>query len=290
MNATLFSLWLLFQTGTVSIQLPNDKVLANPKPDAIVGTVNGKNITAEDVQKLLWDWNAFQVTQEIIGAAIVEDAAKAEGISVAHEEVVARLEGEIGQMRSTIRPGWTFEDELRAQNASYSRLYLRTRTQLLSEKVVLKEFRPQNVRLINQIIVRPKDELEASRLAAKERADKVTEALKKGDTWSSVVQRFSDDESTKMVDGRVGWIPISELPLDARESAKKLKEGEWTGPISLAGGFVFFRLEKMGPPPANEFEASKTAYLSRNLRTFYQSVQEKAVFENKIVPPIKKPG
>lgn len=290
MNATLFSLWLIFQTGTALLPLPSDKILVTPKPDSVVGTVNGKNIYAEDVQKLLWDWNAFQVTQEIIGATIIEDAAKAAGITIAPEEVVARLESEIGQMRSTIRPGWTFEDELRAQNASYSRLYLRTRTQLLSEKIVLKDFRVQNVRLINQLVIRPKDEMEASKLAAKEKADKVKIALESGDTWSSVVQRYSDDESTKMVDGRVGWIPLSELPLDARENAQKLKEGDWTGPINVSGGYVFFRLEKMGPPPANEYEASKSAYLARNLRLFYQTVQEKAIFENKIVPPFKKAG
>ncbi len=289
-NPFLISLWLTVQSGLITVDLPNDKILALPKAGTIVGTVNGKNITVEEVQKLMWDWNAFQTVQEIIGASIIEDEAKKENLTVAHEEVVARLETEIGGLRATIRPGWTFEDELRAQNASYSRLYLRTRTQLLSEKIVLKEFKAQNVKLINQIIIRPKDELEGSKTLAREKADKAKEALIKGDTWSSVVQRFSEDEATKMIDGRVGWIPISELPIEAREKAKTLKDGEWMGPLNVAGGFVFFRLEKNGPPPVNEFEASKNAYLSRNLRFFYQRVQEQSLFENKIVPPTKKPG
>jgi len=280
----IFFLSAAIQLTQITFSVPQEKMLPIPEPNKVIAKLNGKELQAKEVEKFLWDWFGNQTLQILIGAAMMEDAAKEAGVTVEHEEIVAQVEQQIGHLRARVPPGKTLEDQLRLQGTSYTRYYMQARADLLGRKIVLKNFNPEDLRQLSQILIRPKGNEAKDKEEAKLRAQQAYNQIKGGESWQNAVMSFTDDPTTKANGGRLGWVSISELPEEARAPIKQLEQGEICGPFDTPYGFVIFRVDAIGPPTGNELEVAKNRFLSRRLMQLYREINEKAKVENFLLP------
>lgn len=288
MFSIFFFLSAAIQITQITFSIPQGKMLPIPEPEKTIAKVNGKEIRAKEVEKFLWDWFGNQTLQILIGAAMMEEAAKEAGVTVEHEEVVAQVEQQIGHLRARVPPGKTLEDQLRLQGTSYTRYYIQARTELLGRKIVLKSFNPDDLRQLSQILIRPKGKEDKDKEEAKLRAQQAYNQIKGGESWQNAVMTFTDDPTTKANAGRLGWVSIAELPEEAREQVRQLKQGEICGPFDTQYGFVIFRIDAIGPPTGSELEVAKNRFISRRLMQLYREINEKAKVENFLLPSGEK--
>lgn len=284
---------LLVVASQITLTLPHDKMLASPKPSDFVAMVNGKSLTAQEFERILWDWYGYGVVQEVIGSMIVSDEAEREGVTVTDEEIAAEMDQAVAPFKKSIPPGWTLEDTLRAVpyeyggSYSFSHLYNQARTRLLVRKMVLRGFKPEELRLLAQIVIKPKDFSEAARKEARLLAENVVAMARAGEGWLALVERYSQDETTKASGGRLGWIAPNDMYVEIRAAASDAKAGDIIGPYEVPAGVVVVRVEGVGPPPQNELEVARNVYLQRATQEFYEGLRKKATYENKLAPPIK---
>jgi hypothetical protein len=290
MNALALPVAAALFATQIFFRVPEEHMLKTPKPTDVVGVVNGKDITAAELQRLLWDWEAYRGLQELIGATMIDDAAKASGIDATHEETMVKVEERIAPYRTQVQPGWTLDDHLRAVGSSYTRIYIQSRSQVLSEKLAMMDFDPAKLRMIAQIVIKPTDFSETAREQAKQTAAQVIKMSKEGHPWEVLVQRYSSDEQSKPQNGRLGWLAPEDVPEDMRQLVLAAVPGDVVGPFVVPAGVAVLKVEAAGPPPANELEAAKNIALQRGMQRLYNRLRTEMKFENKLAPPIKTGG
>lgn len=80
---------------------------------------------------------------------------------------------------------------------------------------------------------------------------KVKEGLAKGDSFSSLVEQFSDG-SEKSDGGAIGTVSESDLSQEIFDATLSLKEGEVSRPVESADGTRFFLVDKINTNKAKE--------------------------------------
>jgi len=268
------------QGAQAVLALPTDLVKP-PADTTVVAVVNGKNITAAQAQSVLWDWYAYDATEDLMVAVMVDDAAKKAGVTASPEEVANRLTGLTDDAKKSLPPGSDLDTELRKMAMSRSRLALRSRAEVLVRKIAALQFRPQESRKLAWIYFAPRAAGDAGKAEAKARADAAADRLKKGEEWGAVVQSATDHQASKPSRGLLGWIQISELPSEVKSSLAGLKLGGTTGVIESSGTYAIYRVESDTPPPA-ELAQLKEQFLSRNIGKVYDQIRKDAKVENRL--------
>ncbi|MBA3726204.1 MAG: peptidylprolyl isomerase [Armatimonadetes bacterium] len=271
---------VIAQGAQAVLSLPKDLV-KGPADSTVVAVVNGKNITAAQAQAVLWDWYAYDATEDLIVAVMVDDAAKKAGVTASPEEIANRLTGLIDEAKKSLPPGSDLDSELRKMAMSRSRLALRSRIEVLVKKIAALQFKPEDSRKLAWIYFAPRSAGEAGKAEAKSRADTATDRLKKGEEWGAVVQSASDHQTSKPTGGLLGWIQVSELPSEVKSSLTGLKQGGTTGVIESSGTYAIYRVESDTPPLA-ELARLKEQFLSRNLGKVYDQIRKEAKVENRL--------
>jgi parvulin-like peptidyl-prolyl isomerase len=252
-----------------------------PAQTTVVAVVNGKNITAGQVQEYLYDWYAFDATEDLMIAVMVDDAAKGEGVSATAAEVQDYL-GTLMEDAKKSMPGVTDVDsELRRRSMPKSRLALRSRIEVLVRKIAEKGFKPAEQRKISWIYFGPRSAGDAGKAEAKSRADAAAARLAKGESWDAVVLA-SDHADTKNSKGLLGWIQTDELPAEVKLPIEKLSAGGVTGVIESAGTYAIYRVEAVGAT-GDEAKAAKESYLERNVGKVFQKIRTDSKVEHKKV-------
>ncbi len=289
MNAVIWAA-AVFQAVSLSGLVPESKMQKPPSGNDVIATVNGRPIHASEVEKVLWDWVGYPLTQQVIGMVMVEEAAKTAGVSVTYEEVEAEVEKQVAQYRASVPEGRTFEQHLRAMGMPYSQVWVQVRQGLLFDKIAMKDFDPATLRKISHIVLKPKDFSEQARDEAKLRARNIISWARGGETWASLVDAYSEDQSTKPLNGNLGWIAPQDMTPDMAKAAGEAKSGDVIGPFETASGVVVVLVENAGPPPPNELEAAKNIFLQRAQVRLQQKLRDDFKYENKLMPPAKSNG
>jgi foldase protein PrsA len=288
MYGIIYAIAAFFQAFQLS--LPQAQMQRPPKPDDVIATVNGQTITASEVEKLLWDWAGYPYTQQVIGMVMIEEAAKAAGVSITDEEIREEVEKRVAQYRANIPEGRTFEQHLRAMGQPYSFVWVQARQEMLVDKIAIKDFDPSALRKISHIVIKPRDFSELARGEAKIKAKEVIAWAKGGESWGTLVDKYSEDMATKPLNGNLGWVSPQDLTQAMRDAVKNGKSGDVIGPFESAMGIVVILVENAGPPPANELEAAKNIFLQRSRDRLQQKLRDEYKYENKLMPPIKGNG
>lgn len=264
-----------------ALQIPMEKIRLAPAANTVVGRVNGKPVTAAVVQKVLWDWTAKDVTQEILTAFCIDQAAEKAGITLSAQDVQKYVNDTLAKNRQTLPP-----------DASESRILLRARMQLILETIAIKDFKPENARKIRRIVFVPSAPDEKSKAEAKKLADEAAAALKAGEPWAAVVQKYSKDNQTKAADGLVGWIFPSDLPENMKLVLDAAKPNDITPVLDSGqnGALYIYKIEAMGPPSGEELEKLRQSYLSRSIGPIYQSIVNNSKIENLLLPAKRAGG
>jgi hypothetical protein len=84
-----------------------------PAGSEIVATVNGEPIFAEELVQATYDWFAATAIEELILERVIEQEARAQGVSVSNEEVEARYKQQLQNAEAQVPPGMSLEDFLK---------------------------------------------------------------------------------------------------------------------------------------------------------------------------------
>ena len=210
-------------------------------PAGAVATVNGVTISRTAlVDRLLADTTAGgDVLSEMINEAIVEQAAKAQKITVAQAEVDARIK--------TIKeaaPGEQFQTYLRAQGLTAKGLPGKVRVKLLVEKLLAtqaavpeadaKAYYEQNKeRMFN---VPETVQLSAIQVATEAEAKAAADRVAKGEDFATVAKAVCTDPQLKATGGRIPR-PLARvaLPPALAEVVFATEVGKVSAPVQVPG-------------------------------------------------------
>lgn len=245
LSTTLAALVLALQGPGPLLDLPAKYRSVPPGADTVIASVDGVAIRASDLMPLLWDWRAEEVLSDMISFQMARADADAKGVKVSVEEVEAELAKQLEQIRATLQPGQDLDTVLRQQGFPRSRLYLRVASQLLIEKLALRQFDPKEFVKVSTIVVKPANEQSASVLAALKAAEDAYGRLEAGESWDSVLATVRDPAGNPS-GGLLGWRPLTAFSDSVRAEFERLAEGKAARPVQTPNGIQIFRLERHG--------------------------------------------
>ena len=237
-----------FAIATFYIQsdIPGKYLVPAPKPTEVVAKVDGVEIKASDVQDLLWQWRGQEAVADMISYQVIKNAATKETVSVPDAEVEKAMGEQLAQFTPEMLQGKTVDQYLLEQGFTKSRLWIRIKTELLLNKIVAKDFKPEDYVKISTIVVRPESTSTKALTDAAKKADLFYDMLGKGDSWEKVLNLSTTDPRTLESKGLVGWRRMDAFPAIVQTEFKTLKAGQSTKPTQTSNGFQIFRIEAYG--------------------------------------------
>lgn len=232
--------------------VPKGFLPAKPAPNKVLAKVNGAPITFAEMERLAGDWRAWEVVQDLIAYKMLMGEAKKQGLSATSEEVEAELQKQLANYSKNLRQGQTLNQVLRESGFPRSRLWLRVKSQVLLDKIVLKEFNPAEFVDVSTIMIPSKTEQISDLQDAIEQAKKASQDLAAGVSWDTVLKRFQNDPEIVKSHGHLGWRKLAVFPDSIRKDLMTLKEGEATKPAQTNNGIQIFRVDRWGKDAKGE--------------------------------------
>jgi hypothetical protein len=125
-----------------------------PAGDTVVATVNGEPIRASELIQVSYDWFAATAIEELIVHRVIEQEARAQGVSVSVEEVEARYKQRLQSAEAQLPPGMSLDDFLKRNQVPPSRLFAQMRTLVLAEKLVERQVNLDEFVEYSQLVIR----------------------------------------------------------------------------------------------------------------------------------------
>jgi foldase protein PrsA len=253
---------------------------APPAPDKVIATVNGQKIYAREVAGYIWEWNMGPTLESFTTLAILQQEADRRKVVVSDSEVTARAQSQLAEYQARLPKGQDMMAALKQRGITMSRLVVFCRTQLLLEKIASLDFKPENYVRVASIIVGQKDETTAALSVALASANAAYDALKKGDPWVTVIQKYSTQEQFAAGGGERGWILIADLPKEIQAEAATAKVNGYLPPAKDQHGVEVFRVEGHGQTATpGEMTTLKSRYLGEIERAMITQLQKNAKIE-----------
>ncbi|MCX5851766.1 MAG: peptidylprolyl isomerase [Deltaproteobacteria bacterium] len=93
--------------------------------------------------------------------------------------------------------------------------------------------------------------------AAREKAQKITDEVKKGTDFAKLAMKYSDDEKTASKGGRLGYLTKEQMPPEVAKTAFSMKSGDTSDPIKTAQGFYVIKVEDKKEGTRESFDEAK---------------------------------
>jgi hypothetical protein len=155
-----------------------------PANSEIVATVNGEPIFAEELIQVSYEWFAATAIEELILERVIEQEARAQGVSVSNEEVEARYKQQLQNAEAQVPPGMSLDDFLKRNQFPPSRLFARIRSQMLVEKLVERQVNLDDFVEYSQIVIRIQgntpEQQEENTPAAEAKAQEAYQKIQRG--------------------------------------------------------------------------------------------------------------
>ncbi|HVT13382.1 MAG TPA: peptidylprolyl isomerase [Fimbriimonadaceae bacterium] len=277
------TLAVAFLQGGPSGDLPAS--IRPTKPTGVVARVNGVDITAADVEPLLWDWWGADAIQDLITYQLVKAEAGKLRINVSDKDVETELDKFMQNYSKQLKEGVTAETVLARQGLTRSRMFLRFRAQMLARAIVDRSFAPTKMVKVSTLLIKPINEQASSVSDAIKRADEAYQRLKKGEKWDVIFPAYNADQRANATKGLVGWRELSVFPVTVAEELAKLKPGEVTSPAQTEYGIQIFKLELAGKDAkGQDLEEMKSMYAQAGESQLMNRLTKEAKIE-RLFPP-----
>ena len=175
-----------------------------------------------------------QVLEGLIDQTIIEQQAKALGISLSEETVEVQAQEIISQAQDQVQ----FEAWLVENGLIYESFKQTLRAQLIANRVFeqVTEDVPDTAEQIHVWQIFVTDEADARSLI---------EQLKAGVDFAQLAREYSLDERSRAGGGNLGWFPQRSgiLPPEVESWAFSLEPGQVSGPLQTEFGFYIIKLE-----------------------------------------------
>ena len=247
-----------------------------PAPDAVVATINGKPVTAAEVEPYLWSWQGRLVIEEMAQhRAVAEEAAK-RGLTVTDAEVKERVDAQLAGVQKTLPTGQTVDDFLATRRLTREHLAVGARTTLLLDKIAEADFHPADyVKLDALLFQAAPAAAPAVQAKAVKGADAAYAALAANKPWDAVFKANTTQPNAAAMGGAIPWTPLAQLPESLRGQIAALKPQGYTKPTPTPNGVQIYHLAARGSdaPPA-ELATVKAQYMKDARNAVLQRLKE----------------
>ena len=265
-----------------------------PKPlpagDTVVATVNGEPIRASELIQACYDWFAATAIEELILERIIEQEARAQGVSVSIAEVEARYKQQLQNAEAQLPPGMSLDDFLKRNQFPPSRLFARIRMQMLAEKLVERQVNLDDFVEYSQIVIRIQgstpEQQEENASAAEAKAREAYEKIQQGLDFADAAKEYSEDPFSKDRGGKMNWQNKNFIVPDLRAKLDELQPGQVSEPFRSMAGWVIIRKERTGSQASPEEQQELREQAVRiQIGEYVSRLQSKAKIMNTIVQP-----
>jgi hypothetical protein len=202
-------------------------------PPGVAATVNGENISTNEVKDLAYEMAGPNAASQLIDFRLIDDEAAKQHVTVTPKE----LEDKKNEIRDRLKPQ-TLEDAMRERHMSMSFLEANLKHNIELEKLAGGDVQPTKMLHIHHILVKvaspgmaptagpdkPHTDAEAKAIIAD-----IQKQLKAGKSFDDLAKQYSEDPSNKDKGGDLG-IVHENTPFDPNflKAALALKKGEIT--------------------------------------------------------------
>jgi parvulin-like peptidyl-prolyl isomerase len=206
-----------------------------------VATVNGEPIRASELIQVSYDWFAATAIEELIVHRVIEQEARAQGVSVSVEEVEARYKQRLQSAEAQLPPGMSLDDFLKRNQVPPSRLFAQTRTLLLAEKLLERQVNLDDFVEYSQLVIRIQgntpEQQEENTPAAEAKAQEAYQKIKEGLDFAEAVKEYSEDPFSKDRGGKMNWQDMKFIVPDLRQKLLAMQPGEISEPFKMMGSY-----------------------------------------------------
>lgn len=248
-------LWLLM--ASLAIALPcaaQAPVAPSMPPETVVATVDGKPVTAAQIQAILGlSKGSEQMLYKNPKGFLTQLAL------IRHQAEQAEKQGL--DKKSPYREQIEFQRNLALYNAQASEAAVR----IVLEPDAVKKFYEANLQRYQNVTVKaiyiaftsapltlsdPSVKKSLSEPEAQEKAAQLYKEIQAGAGFVEMVRKHSDDLSSKGKDGDFGVVRAKDnLAENIRKAIFALKEGQVSEPVRSNNGFYLFKADKVGVQP-----------------------------------------
>jgi peptidyl-prolyl cis-trans isomerase C len=223
---------------------------ATDGPPGVAATVNGQDITTDQVSKLALRVAGPSILHRLIVNALVDQEAAKQNVHVAPAEIDAMVE----QVREENKPV-SLEDALAQAHMTMDDLRAIQRIQIEAHKLIAEALPPFKMAHIRHILIAirsrgasvpPRTKAQAVALVAA-----IQRALKAGRSFQNLAKLYSDDPSTRGNGGDLGVVTGKD-PYDPAflKAALALTKGAVTGsPVQTSAGLELIQAVSTGRAP-----------------------------------------
>ena len=137
---------------------------------------------------------------------------------------------------------------------------------------------PGEIRASQILVSIPQNAVNATVKAKHDQAQMIADSLNAGADWSQMVQRYSDDRSTKHKDGDLQWFGTGVMVPDYEKAAFNLKNiGDISAPVRTQSGWHIIKLT--GKKPIDSFENLQEQIKQRLSRDSRDQLAQQTVIE-----------
>jgi foldase protein PrsA len=271
----------------------------NAPDNAVVGSVNGVNVTKGELLKAMWFWNAPNSLQELLNQKMIEQAAKKKNITLTKADLDAKIKESLNRM------GMNSVDQLLEQfRITYSRFITGTKISALAEKIVESGIKVPDsdyaewIKARHILIRFPQDEKDRTKQEeiAKKKIDEIAAKLKEGTDFAKLADEYSEDPGNDRngvkQGGDLGWFTKGRMVQEFEKVAFQMKPGEVSEPVKTFYGYHLIKVDKLGKDatPAEKAELKKQILDRKTpmeMGKWFSELQAKAKIDNKLQgPPI----
>ncbi len=261
-----------------------------PAGDTVVATVNGEPIRASELIQASYNWFAATAIEELILERVIEQEARAQGVSVPDSEVEARYKQQLQNAEAQVPPGMSLDDFLKRNQFPPSRLFARIRTQMLVEKLVERQVNLDDFVEYSQIVIRIQgntpEQQEENAPAAEAKAREAYEKIQQGLDFADAAKEYSEDLFSKDRGGKMYWQNKNLIVPDLRAKLDELQPGQVSEPFRNMGSYVIIRKERTGTQASPEEQQELREQAVRiQIGEYVSRLQSKAKIMNTIVQP-----
>jgi foldase protein PrsA len=224
-----------------------------------------------------------EVMQFLIQAEWVQQEAEKQGVKVSDEEVKRSFEQ---QKKQAFPNDKAYRQFLKTSGMSEQDILFRVRLDQLQQKLTQKvtkdaekvsaadveEYYNKNKKRFSQPERR---DLRVVLTKTEAKAKQAKNALDEGDSWPTVVKRYSIDEASKAQGGKLPAVAEGQQEKALDDAVFAAKKGVIEGPVKTQFGWYVFEVDKITPASQQSLEESKAT-----IRNLLRSQRQQKALDN----------
>ncbi|MED4073001.1 foldase protein PrsA [Priestia endophytica] len=250
--------------------------------EQVVASVDGSDITKDDVYNLLADQNGAAAVDTLITEKIIDKEAEKEDIKITDKQVNQELD----DLKEQYGGEDTFNQTLEASGVTLSSL----KEDIKKNKEIEELLRPSikiTEKEMKEYFNENKDsfaqaaQVKASHILVDDEktAKEIKEKLDKGEDFATLAKKYSTDTATSESGGELGYFEEGTMTDEFDKKAFSMKKGEISDPVKTDYGYHIIKVEDVKEAKQASYKDSKAqvkeAIFNEKLQTEYSTWLEK---------------